>query len=393
MRFQVDHECLSRMAQICPLCGRKFKRLQKHIQSSPACQRAAIPLRSIVIHKSGGSNKAPGYCSPTAAFAQQQTLLSIKESIVKGAIMKANQLEFHHGILLEETTKPSATNKALRTSKRVATLTQETEQVGNNLSIGNHGNDEDVDFEFDPDLTDYQGGLDIADPSTNRPHENATEEEEVQILPQQDNHADNSVLAQAPALPPPRGGTNTALLHPINKVKAMGMEFNIALGQCRNYTVEEQIGHTTSSISQSDRVLARIHQKCNQVGAPRYLVDDILAILKEETLAHRFNILESSITQRKSLFQRLQDAINVEPVEEIPVLLESGLKTTVYRFNFIDMLQRHLLSSVFADFGELNLPIPDKNAPFNNHSNSVPPFDFSDMTNGEWYQDAIKKYR
>ena len=148
------------------------------------------------------------------------------------------------------------------------------------------------------------------------------------------------------------------------------------------YTTLIAIGHTTSSISQSDRVLARIHQKCNQVGAPRYLVDDILAILKEETLAHCFNILESSITQRKSLFQRLQDAINVEPVEEIPVLLESGLKTTVYRFNFIDMLQRHLLSSVFADFGELNLPIPDKNAPFNNHSNSVLPFVMSLKSNG-----------
>jgi len=137
-----------------------------------------------------------------------------------------------------------------------------------------------------------------------------------------------------------------------------------------------------------DKVLAKIHYTCDQAGAPRYLADEILSIIKEETKYHQFDI--SNTTQRESLMARIEKSIKAKPVQAIPVLLESGNTTTVYRFDFMDRLQRHLMSPIFANLDNIKLPTKGhEKSPFKLPS---PPRDFSDITNGEWYRKALNMY-
>ena len=99
-------------------------------------------------------------------------------------------------------------------------------------------------------------------------------------------------------------------------------------------------------ITNDDYVMARLYKVCDDVGAPKYLCDNFFAILKEE-MAKGFH--PASVTQRKSFFPRMYKALKINPPEGIPVLLHNGTVATVYRFNFREQLQRHLLSQPFGD--------------------------------------------
>ena len=176
-------------------------------------------------------------------------------------------------------------------------------------------------------------------------------------------------------------------------IQALGMEFSLSLGQECSYPMNDQVKHITSMIPPSDKVLAKLHHMADQTGAPRYLVDSILATIKEETLSGNFRITDCSVTQRKALMKRLEQSIKAEPVEEIPITLECGLSTTLCRFPFNDRVQRHLMGPVFADLDNINLPI-DPAKPFQQDDPTLlPPLDYSDLTNGEWYRRCMERYQ
>ena len=192
--------------------------------------------------------------------------------------------------------------------------------------------------------------------------------------------------------PPFCPSQNKAFITPSSTLTALGIKFEeVPIGQPRLYTIDNQIQHTTSNmkIDPIDKVLAKIHHTCDQAGAPRYLADDILSIVRKETELNKFNI--SKTTQRESLMARIEKSIKAKPVQAITVVLESGRTTTVYRFDFMDRLQRHLMSPVYANLDNINLPTKGcENSPFELPS---PPQDYSDMTNGEWYSKALEKYK
>ena len=110
-----------------------------------------------------------------------------------------------------------------------------------------------------------------------------------------------------------------------------------------------------TAVSYEDYVMARLYRECDKVGAPKYLCDSLFSILKHEMRAGGFDP-RRGITQRKAYFPRMYKRMMVSKPEAVPIKLHSGKIATVYRFNFHTQLQNHLLSSVYSDLKNLDLP-------------------------------------
>jgi hypothetical protein len=144
------------------------------------------------------------------------------------------------------------------------------------------------------------------------------------------------------------------------------------------------------SVSPCDQSMARFYKLCDDTGAPKFLCDKILAMLQEEMMFNSFNPSTVGISKRRTYFARMQKQLAIPPPESIPVKLESGEEVIVYRFDFQERLQRHLISDVYADLSNLSLPnqldpwssIPSDNA-----------VDYSSATRSQWYQNTCTMYK
>ncbi|CAJ1950960.1 unnamed protein product [Cylindrotheca closterium] len=197
----------------------------------------------------------------------------------------------------------------------------------------------------------------------------------------------SSILAQATPQAATQFTDNTACTTLGN------LQFNMGLGQCQKVSMVEQLQYDISGISDEDRFLATFHHKCQQAGAPRYLSEELLRLVSDESLKGNidFTAPEFNVT-RKPVLKRLQEVMQTEPVEEIPITLESGFKTTIYRLNFLDMITRHLRGSLFANLHDISLPIKDGHNPFADMAAIPEACDYKDLTDGHWYQEAVKMY-
>lgn len=115
-------------------------------------------------------------------------------------------------------------------------------------------------------------------------------------------------------------------------------------------------GKIQSAISYCDESMACFYKLCDDTGAPKFLCDRFFTLLSEQMLYNSFNPLNSEITKRKSYFERVQSRLGIPPPESIPVQLETGKEVVVYRYNFLERLQRHLISDVYSDLTNLSLP-------------------------------------
>jgi hypothetical protein len=130
-----------------------------------------------------------------------------------------------------------------------------------------------------------------------------------------------------------------------------------------------------------------LYRLCDNAGAPKYLCDEFLAMLKEQMLQNSFDPLSPTITKRRTFFPRVQQQLGIPSPEAIPVKLESsGEIVVVYRFHFLERLQRHLLSEVYSDTANLSLPNPHNVW----SSLLVDPVDYSSTTKSTWYRDTCQ---
>ena len=61
---------------------------------------------------------------------------------------------------------------------------------------------------------------------------------------------------------------------------------------------------------------------CDDAGAPKYLADSIIKIIKDND----FDVTDPSITQRSTFFSRMSSLIGCKPIEEVSVMLENARK-------------------------------------------------------------------
>jgi hypothetical protein len=109
-------------------------------------------------------------------------------------------------------------------------------------------------------------------------------------------------------------------------------------------------------ISREDKIMARLYKVCDDARCPKYLVDRLVGVLSD--VEGDFDL--TSVTNRKSFFLRVHKKLETIPPEAIEVTLCNGEKATVYRFDFMEQLQRHLVSRVFADQDNIDLPNPEE---------------------------------
>ena len=186
--------------------------------------------------------------------------------------------------------------------------------------------------------------------------------------------------------------TASGILDHSESIKALGLSFNLRIGETSDFSFAKQIHESVlTRTTPSQRVQATIHHMCHKAGAPRYLAGDILHYLHEEIIKNRINLRDSrTLVKPEKLMECFQEGLGIEPLEALPITLESGFRTTVFRFHIKDMMQRHLLSHVFADMKNINLDNPDE--PFSGNQTNKLPLDYTDLNNGHWYKEAVTKY-
>src|SRR5210317_982055 len=174
----------------------------------------------------------------------------------------------------------------------------------------------------------------------------------------------------------------------IVEIKNAGFQLHCKPGETMLFPIEQQNAFYSSRFFGVDKVLADLHYTCYSAGAPRFLVDKIMDILRASK-KDGFRIDHPMITKRESLMKRLQLSLNSPPPEAINVNLESGLKTTILRFDLMDRMQRHLSGPTYAEYPTHPQGTPHT-SPFGAIEISQP--QYSCFTSSNWYRDALKMY-
>ena len=179
-------------------------------------------------------------------------------------------------------------------------------------------------------------------------------------------------------------GQDSATPEPSAEEVAIEEESDLDLGRPSRMSLEDQNG-IVLSVTPHDQVMASLYKLCDDAGAPKYLCDDIVSLIREKTLKNNFDIFSPAMSQRRTFFRRVKRQLDIPGPEAIPVTLESsGGTVTVYRFRFLERLQRHLLSQVYSDMENLTLPDPT------NVWNSMvsDPADHSSAIKSTWYKET-----
>ena len=150
------------------------------------------------------------------------------------------------------------------------------------------------------------------------------------------------------------------------------------IGCRQSFYLPIDVQHTHNVYLPHDRTMAGLYFMCDKARTPSYLADQIIGYLKEQTINNHFNLLSTPITSRDAMMHRLQKGSGLSHPEAIPITLESGRKTTVFRFNFLEQFQRHLLSKPFSVMGNL---VTDPDNPWHAKKGSS---EFLDLLDGEW---------
>ncbi|CAJ1952653.1 unnamed protein product [Cylindrotheca closterium] len=247
------------------------------------------------------------------------------------------------------------------------------------------------DVNFDPELTDFAGEMERLKLGQPFPP-NLLIECNSTCPP-----LENSSLAVHAPLPLPNA-SNRKDYPRTTTTTIMGCKLNSEIGKVYNFPMEEQQRQFSNQFLPADKVLAKIHFECYQAGSPLYLPDRIIGILQEANWTYAgFHLGSPYITKRESLLKRIEKTVGASPPTVLDVNLESGLRTRIHRFDFQARLQDHLMSNVFADYGNLSIRTPqDKDvSPFINTMDGAleEPPTIPDFVSGEWYKKALEMYK
>ena len=128
--------------------------------------------------------------------------------------------------------------------------------------------------------------------------------------------------------------------------------------------------------------MARIYKTADQAGCPKYLVDEIFDVIRDEHNRGCLDICDPNITKRESFFKQAAEALRHVSIKEVPVTLESQETVTVLTLDFHSKLQAHLLSDAFSSIEHLDLP--DQNQPWSSMPKESD-LDYSSFTHSQWY--------
>ena len=168
---------------------------------------------------------------------------------------------------------------------------------------------------------------------------------------------------------------------------------NITLGcddltKTKFYPIECQ--QQEIAVTPWDRSMAELYAICDCAQVPRYLCDQILDKIKEEQNTCGFDPSHPGITTRNPFMARLKAKTNISPPKAVFVTLASGIKVSVFQFPFLESLQEHLISSIFAD--KTNLAFEDQinqQDPWSLLPQEKPLYK---ITSGRWYKNTYSKY-
>jgi hypothetical protein len=162
---------------------------------------------------------------------------------------------------------------------------------------------------------------------------------------------------------------------------------NYLLGTPYHRTIEQQ--EFLPGISRTDMSQARFYKICDDAGAPKYLWDTLLCALKEEMSAGFLSDTSAClITKRDSFFSRVHRTLATPRPEAVKVQLSNGAIATVQRFHFKPALQKHLISRVFWDTN--NIDMPNSNVPW---ATSYPPEHtptHTSLVDSTWYHNTAR---
>jgi hypothetical protein len=182
-------------------------------------------------------------------------------------------------------------------------------------------------------------------------------------------------------VPPP------AILEPVI-AEHFGMS-NASLESGHVYTAPPNFRKGQHCFTKKDCSMMRLHTICDQAGAPRHLMDRVLAQMKVEISRNEFDPLLSSLTKRDPFMGRMHRKFPSPPPEAILVDLECFAEPiTVCRFNALAQLQQHLLrKDLYGDLSKLNV---NQRHPFN-QSLPVPSSGMREITDGTWHPNAVAR--
>jgi hypothetical protein len=134
--------------------------------------------------------------------------------------------------------------------------------------------------------------------------------------------------------------------------------------------------------------MAKLYHLCDNVGSPRYLLDEIMKVVRNEMSTTGFNPLSTTLPSRQSLLNKAQDVTAIPAPTPVTVDLESGKSVVVWRNAFPQLLQDHLLSQSFGDTSLLDIPDPDQ--PFSSKPQGGLPR-HSSLFHSYWYHKTYAK--
>ena len=112
-------------------------------------------------------------------------------------------------------------------------------------------------------------------------------------------------------------------------------------------------------VSDCDRSMASIYQIFDQVGAPRYLCDDVMEQIRFEVANNHFDLFDPLLVKRDAFFKRIQTSVGGVSPCDVPLTLDSGLRVSCVTFDFVGQLKKHLLSKVFGVLEHLDVDPDD----------------------------------
>lgn len=147
-------------------------------------------------------------------------------------------------------------------------------------------------------------------------------------------------------------------------------------------------GESFSCFTSEELAMAKLYHLCDKAGSPKYLLDDIIKVIRNEMSTTGFNPLSTTLPSRKSLLNKAQTATSISAPIPVTVDLERGKSVIVWRNAFPQLLQDHLLSDSFGDTSLLD--IPDPNHPFSSKPVGGLPT-HSTLFHSYWYHKTYAK--
>ena len=139
--------------------------------------------------------------------------------------------------------------------------------------------------------------------------------------------------------------------------------------------------------SSQDLSLLRIYKTCDDAGAPRYLADKLLSLIRSEIHQNGFDPTHHSITRRDPFMAGMHQKFPSTPPTCTDVTMEDGTIIPIFRFDFLSSLRHHLLcQDLYGDIENLNVNPHDRWLPYYNPSGEL-----KELMDGAWFSRTLRK--